>query len=172
MNNVNKAIFLDRDGVINKKAPKHEYITSIKEFEFLEGVLEGLKKLGELSYKIIIITNQRGIARKKMSELDLIKIHKDMMRKIIKSGGRVDRIYYCPHNKGECNCRKPLPGMIERAKEDFNIDLKNSWLVGDSESDIVLGKRVGCKTIFVGKKNEFCADYLVKKLFDVVNIIG
>ncbi len=168
-----KAIFLDRHGIINKKAKEHEYITSWEKFEFLPGVLKSLKKLSKTDYKIIIITNQRGIACRKMSVNDLKEIHKKMVSKIKSEKGRIDKIYFCPHNIGECNCRKPLPGLIDRASKEIGINLKQSWVIGDSLLDIQLGKSRKCKTIYIGKEigQNIFADHAVRNLEEATNII-
>ena len=142
-----KAVFLDRDGVINEKMPEGSYVTNWNDFKFISGVKEALSLLSKTDFKIIIVTNQRGIAKKSLSEQDLIEIHLKMLDEIKKSGGRIDKIYFCPHEEGECNCRKPLPGMLYKADEEFSIDFKNSWILGDSSSDIELGKKLGCKTV-------------------------
>lgn len=167
---MNKAVFLDRDGVINRKAASHEYIKKWEEFEFLSGVKIALKKLSNTNYKIIVLTNQRGISRGKMSLKDLNNIHSNMLKEIKISGGRVDSIFFCPHDIGKCDCRKPSPGMLDKAVEKFNIDLKSSWIVGDSDSDIELGKSRNCKTIYIGKDFEG-ADYKAANLNDAVKII-
>ena len=167
---MNKAVFLDRDGVINKKATPHEYIKKWEEFEFLSGVKTALKKLSNTNYKIIVLTNQRGISRGKMPLSDLQKIHINMIDEIKKSGGRIDKIYFCPHKIGGCNCRKPSPGLLDKAIEDFDIDIKNSWVVGDSESDIKLGKSKNCKTIYIGDDYDE-ADYKVISLKEAVDLI-
>ncbi len=166
-----KTIFLDRDGVINKKAPAHEYVTSVEEFEFLDGSLSAIRKLGDSEYNIVIVTNQRGISRGKMSNKDLVNIHEKMLEEIVSFGGSVDEIYHCPHGYNECDCRKPLPGMINKAREKFDIDLEESWMVGDSESDILLGKAVGCKTIYIGNGNHYNSDFFAKDLASAVDII-
>lgn len=163
-----RVVFLDRDGVINKKAPPHEYITSWKEFEFLPGAIDAIRDLSGSDYKIIIITNQRGIARGKMSFDDLSEIHSSMLEAIRKFGGRIDRIYFCPHDEG-CECRKPLPGMLDEAAKEFTIDFQKSWVVGDSESDIAAGKSRNCRTIFIGHDSK--ADYKAGDLRKAVDII-
>jgi len=170
---LNKAVFLDRDGVINRRAAKHEYITSWEEFKFLPNVLTALNEISKTSHMIIIISNQRGISRGKMSEIDLENIHQKMLDEIKKSGGRIDKIYYCPHGDDECECRKPLPGMIDIAESDFNLHLKGSWVIGDSLSDIQAGKARECNTIYIGEKNDAItlSDYTVKSLNEAINII-
>ncbi|MBU2576896.1 MAG: HAD family hydrolase [Nanoarchaeota archaeon] len=165
-----RAIFLDRDGIINKNAAEQEYITSWREFEFLPNVLECLARAARMNYKIFVITNQRGIARGKMSEEDVEEIHSNMINQINDAGGRIDKIYVCPHGYGVCDCRKPLPGMLDMAKQEFNISLEASWVIGDAISDIEMGKSRKYKTICVGK-GAGIADYNVKSLREAIEII-
>jgi len=158
-----KCVFLDRDGIINKKAPEGDYIKNWSEFKFLSGVKEAIKKLNKAGFLVIIITNQRGIAKGLMTEEDLKDIHSKMIEELKKSGARIDSIYYCPHDeKDNCNCRKPKIGMFIKAKKDFNIDLSKSWLIGDSLSDIKSGIKANCNTVFFNKS--FIIKFLLKKV--------
>lgn len=136
---MNKALFLDRDGVINKEK---NYLYKIEDFEFIDGVFETCKYFQSLGYLIIIITNQAGIAREKYTEEDFNILTKWMMKEFLKEGINISKVYYCPHHpdfSAECACRKPKPKMILDAQKEFNIDLKNSILVGDKNSDIEAG---------------------------------
>lgn len=143
-------IFLDRDGTINRKQPEGDYVKSWAEFEFLPGALAGIRLLARTGARIICITNQRGIARGRMTEVDLADIHQRMLAEIRQAGGRVDAIYHCPHEGDDCNCRKPLTGMFEQAKLDFpDIDFANSFMVGDALSDMKAASRLGCKSALV-----------------------
>jgi len=148
-----KTLFLDRDGVINKKI-EGDYVRDWSQFEFLPNVLESLKILNTLFDRIIIVTNQRGIGRGLMTEKDLEAIHKNMIKIFVKNDIKIDKIYYCPHDKKEiCNCRKPKIGMALQAKVDFpDIDFNNSLMVGDSLSDLEFGKNAGMKSFLVGNK--------------------
>ena len=122
----NKAVFIDRDGTINVN---FGYISSPDEFKMYPSVAKGIKLLQENGFKIIIITNQSGIARGYFSEKTLGKIHEKMKKDLSKEDARVDAIYYCPHHPDEnCNCRKPNPGMLEKAINDFDIDIENSFI--------------------------------------------
>lgn len=148
-----KCVFFDRDGVINKKAPEGEYIKNWNEFKFLPGVKEAIRRLNKAGFLVIIITNQQGIAKGLMTEQDLKAIHTKMVEELRKIRAKIDGIYYCPHDERDsCNCRKPNIGMFLKAKKDFNINLNESWMVGDSKSDIEAGKRAGCKTILISRK--------------------
>jgi len=139
-------IFLDRDGVINKKEEK--YVKNISEFEFLPKIFEAIKTINDLGFKIIIITNQSVINRKIISKIELNKIHEYMLKKFNEKSCQISKIYYCPHKPDEnCECRKPNTGMIIKAIKEFDINISNSILVGDSDSDIEAAKRMNIKAI-------------------------
>jgi histidinol-phosphate phosphatase family protein len=147
-------LFLDRDGVINKKID-NGYVRTWKEFEFLPGAVEALKTLSSKFSKTIIVTNQQGVGKKLMSEEDLQNIHKSMVNEIEKAGGRIDKIYFAPHLKSEnSEFRKPGIGMALQAQKDFpKIDFSKSIMAGDSIHDMEFGKRAGMKTIFISPQN-------------------
>ncbi len=146
------AIFLDRDGVLNKKLPENCYLSDICDFEFIEGSARALKKLKSLGYVLLVVTNQRGIARQLMTVRDLERVHDHMLAELKKLDAELDGIYFCPHDNNEaCPCRKPEPGMILKAAQAHNISLVDSYLVGDRASDIEAGKRAGVKTVLVGR---------------------
>jgi histidinol-phosphate phosphatase family protein len=128
-------VFLDRDGVINRKAPEGHYVTSWAEFEFLPGALEGLRTLSRLAKPVVVVTNQRGVARGQVCESDLESIHARMIERIRATGGRIDAVYHCPHEAG-CDCRKPRTGLFERAANDLGVALSGSIIVGDRLSDM------------------------------------
>lgn len=132
-----KALFLDRDGVINED---FGYISSISEFKFIDGVFDALRGFMKIGYELIIITNQSGIGRGYYSESDFFKITEHMTEIFQNEEIEISKIYYCPHSPDAlCSCRKPNPGMILKAIEEFDIDAKNSILVGDKQSDIQAG---------------------------------
>ena len=148
-----KIIFLDRDGVINKKPLKADYVKSWEEFEFLPGAIEAIRILNSKGYKVFIITNQSGIARKKLSKKDLADIHKKMKKELKKYGAKIDKIYYCPHGWDEgCLCRKPKPGLLLQAGRENFTDLTKSIFIGDDQRDAEAGEKAGCKTILVNTK--------------------
>jgi len=145
-----KVVFLDRDGVINKKAPKADYVKKWEEFEFIPGAIEGMKYLSENGYQIHIITNQAGIARGMMTEEDLADIHKKLKEELAKHGIKIEAIYYCPHGWDEgCDCRKPKPGMFYQAAREHDINLSKTIFIGDDERDKIAGDAAGLKTILV-----------------------
>ena len=140
---MNKAVFLDRDGVINRLYLGN-YVTKWEHFEFLEGAKDAIKDLAQTDFKIIIITNQSPINRGLMTEYELKVIHEHMVDAIREAGGRIDSIYFCPHAPHEeCTCRKPEPGMFDQAIGFHDIDVKASWFIGDFESDEEAAARVG-----------------------------
>ena len=165
-----KIAFLDRDGVVNRKAQEHEYIKTWSEFHFCDKSINGIRLLNKAGYKVIIVTNQRGIARKIMSKKDLEQIHDEMLAVIRKNGAEINAIYYCPHDIGECNCRKPNIGMFLQAEKDFNIDKEKSFIIGDSISDMDAGEKYGIKNFLLNEKESL--DILVKKILslDSVNL--
>jgi D-glycero-D-manno-heptose 1,7-bisphosphate phosphatase len=150
-----QALFLDRDGVINRRLPA-AYVQKWEEFEFLPGVLEAISGFSSLFRYIFIVTNQQGIGKGLMSEQALEDIHHHMRSDIEAAGGRTDGIYYCPHHKSlNCICRKPAPGMALQAKEQFPaLDLSRSIMVGDSLSDMEFGKSLGMYTVLIQGKGE------------------
>ena len=158
-----RTLFLDRDGVINKKI-ENDYVRKWEQFEFLPNVIEALKILNNFFDRIIIVTNQRGIGRRLMSEKDLEDIHKRMLSVFKKEGIKIDKIYYCPHDyeREVCNCRKPKIGMALQAKKDFpDINFKSSIMVGDSMSDIKFGEKVGMKSFLIGKDFKDLYDFAI-----------
>jgi histidinol-phosphate phosphatase family protein len=145
-----KVIFLDRDGVINKKPPKAEYVKNWNEFEFLPGAIEALELLTKNGYQIYLISNQAGIARGVMTEHDLKNIHDNLQRELHKHGANIDGMYYCPHGWNDnCDCRKPKPGMLFQAAGEHHLDLTKTVFIGDDERDLEAGNAAGCKTILI-----------------------
>lgn len=162
LQNKQKAIFLDRDGTINKYVG---FLRNINEFELLDGAADAIKKINASGYLAIVITNQPVIARGEVSFEELERIHNKMETLLGKKGAYLDAIYFCPHHphkgyegerpelKFDCDCRKPKPGMLLKAAQDFNIDLAQSWVIGDGENDIRAGQNAGCQTAFIGNES-------------------
>lgn len=145
-----KIAFIDRDGVINRKAEEHHYITQVKDFILNNGIFEVLRRLSDRGFEIIVLTNQRGIARNMMSEEDLSLIHAHMVRMFKEGNIEILDIFYCPHHENSCECRKPKPGLIHSANMKYEIDLGASILISDSEEDVNMGKMLGLlHSIFV-----------------------
>lgn len=176
LKNKQKAIFLDRDGTINKYVG---FLRDINQFELIEGVSEAIKRINASGYLCIVVTNQPVIARGEVTISQLDEIHNKMETLLGLEGAYIDGLYYCPHhpNKGfegeipelkfDCECRKPKPGMLLKAAEDFNIDLSGSWMIGDGENDIKAGANAGCKTCLIGE-GQFGQDMTVGSLFEFV----
>jgi len=144
---MNKAVFLDRDGTIARDV---HYCRRPEDFELLSTVPEAIKLLNENGFKVVIITNQSGIARGYFTEETLAQIHQKMENELAKYGAWVDAIYHCPHHPDDgCQCRKPKTALFLKAAEEHNIAPKNSYVVGDQQMDIDAGKALGCKTVLV-----------------------
>jgi histidinol-phosphate phosphatase family protein len=155
-------LFLDRDGVINKKL-EQRYVTNFDEFVFVKNSDTAIRKLHKIFKRILIVTNQQGIVKGIMTEDDLNLLHLQMQRKLSVDFDLIDKIYFCPCLEVDnCNCRKPKTGMLENAKLDFpDMKIEDSFLVGDSDSDIIAGKKFGLTTIKVS--SEFTLfDWLTK----------
>ena len=177
LKNKQRAVFLDRDGTINKYVG---FLRDIDEFEFLPGVAKAVRKINASGFLAIVVTNQPVIARGEVTYEELNEIHNKMETLLGREGAYLDAIYYCPHHphkgydgeisklKIDCECRKPKPGMLLNAAQDFNIDLENSWMVGDGENDVQAGKAAGCKTVLIGTE-EFGQDLTVDSLVDFTN---
>ena len=184
LRNKQKAIFLDRDGTINKLVG---YVRGVDDFELIAGASEALKKINESGFLAIVITNQPVIARGETTRQELCEIHNKMETLLGNDGAYLDGIYYCPHHpdkgfEGEipelkinCDCRKPKPGLILKAAEDFNVDLAKSWMVGDEEKDILAGINAGCKTALIDnpdKLSDFGQDLTLDSITEITKIIN
>jgi len=142
----NKALFVDRDGVINVEK---NYVHTIDEFEFIPEIFDILKKYQDEGFLIIVVSNQAGVARNYYTEEDVARVNNWMVHKLKEKGITIREVYYCPHHPdftGDCECRKPRPGMILKALEKYNIDPEKSVLIGDKETDILAGKNAGIGT--------------------------
>lgn len=172
-----KAVFLDRDGTINRYVG---FLRNIDAFELLPGVTEAVKQINASGYLAVLVTNQPVIARGEVTWEQLDQIHNKMETSLGAEGAYLDAIYLCPHHphkgyigeipelKIECDCRKPKPGMLLNASEELNIDLAASWMIGDSENDVLAGKAAGCRTALIGS-GEYQQDMTVSSLLDFVD---
>lgn len=148
---MNKVIFLDRDGVINEE--RNDYVKGWEEFKFLPGSISAIRKAFQSGYEIVIVSNQSAVGRGIISLQRLEDIHNKMVEAVEREGGEIKAVYYCPHSPEEgCDCRKPRPGLFYRAVKDLGLVLNGSFFIGDSETDIEVGLRVGCRVIFVTTK--------------------
>jgi histidinol-phosphate phosphatase family protein len=175
-----KVIFLDRDGVINRDAD--DYVSSWGKFDFLPHVFEALRILTERSFQIIIVSNQAGIGKGLYTEASLAEITEKMLERIKRNSAKISGVHYCPHrDEDECICRKPKIGLFKQALVGRVVDLKETFVVGDSERDMEAGKRIGCLTILVlcgkTKKKEDVGnfttrpDFIAEDLLDAVNTV-
>jgi len=156
-----KAIFLDRDGVINEE--RKDYVKNVKEFKIKSDVGKTIKILKDHGFLVIIITNQSAINRKILSVQKLNEIHDYFNNYLKKYNTFVDGIYFCPHNPNEnCECRKPKPGLLLKAKKDFDMLFKDSWMIGDSQTDIEVAKTVGCNSILLASNDNLFQ--IIKKI--------
>jgi D-glycero-D-manno-heptose 1,7-bisphosphate phosphatase len=144
---MSRAAFLDRDGVINRKPMEGEYVTCWEEMHLLPGVSNAIGLLNQAGFRVIVVTNQRCVAKGLVSTAVLEAMHQRMCEELADKGANIEEIYYCPHefNPG-CSCRKPAPGMLLSAARKHDIDLATSWMIGDSEIDVEAGRNAGCKT--------------------------
>jgi|LSQX01.1.fsa_nt_gb D-glycero-D-manno-heptose 1,7-bisphosphate phosphatase len=191
---MDKAVFLDRDGVVNELIYHREQgiIDSpftVAQLQIIDGVPEAIRIFHDIGYKIIIVSNQPGIAKKHMSMKTFEAIRQHIIDELISKGANIDAEYYCLHHpqakvpelKEVCDCRKPKPGLIIKAAGELDIELKVSWMVGDGLTDIQAGKNAGCKTILIGKeKCELCRrmeqenarpDFICENLLQAASVI-
>lgn len=181
-----KAVFLDRDGVINRKPPEGEYVTCWEDLQILPGVVEGIGLLNQAGYCVIVVTNQRCIAKGLMTSADLERMHRRMSHSLAQAGATIDAVYYCPHEmEPPCRCRKPAPGMLLEAARSHGISLPSSWMIGDSSIDVEAGRNAGCKTVRLlttdeivygpgrnlANRNYADADIVAPSLFDAIRQI-
>ena len=152
-NGIKRAVFLDRDGTINIEK---DYLYKIEDFEFIPGAPEAILRLNRAGFLVVIITNQSGVARGYYSEDELVKLHRHISDELSAIGAIVDGWYFCPHHLSgrppyniDCGCRKPLPGMLLQAARDLDINLENSWMVGDKLADVEAGIAAGCRPVLV-----------------------
>ena len=175
-----KAIFLDRDGTINKHIG---FLRKTEELELLPRAAEAIKKINSRGFLAIVITNQPVIARGEITVEELNAIHNKLETELGRQGAYIDGLYYCPHHpdkgfkgevealKVECDCRKPKPGLILRASDDFNIDIGQSWMIGDDGRDIGCGKNAGCRTALISSTEELGQDITAMNLLAAVEEI-
>jgi len=142
-------VFLDRDGVINMKPPLGGYLRDASEFRLAPHIVDWIRLFRALGFLVIVVTNQRGVARGITKPEDLEEIHRTMKAELARAGARVDDIFVCPHDDGPCDCRKPKPGLIEQARARWDIDLSRSVMIGDSDVDRQLAANSGLKFIQV-----------------------
>lgn len=168
-----RAAFLDRDGVINRKPAGGEYVTRWEDMHFLPGVAEAISLLISAGFRVIVVSNQRCVAKGLLTISELESIHERMCQDLATAGAVITEVYYCPHEtQPPCSCRKPAPGMLLTAAHKHEIDLTASWMIGDSDIDIEAGRNAGCRTIRIVKGDEVGnggTDVLAQSLLDAVH---
>jgi D-glycero-D-manno-heptose 1,7-bisphosphate phosphatase len=150
-----KAIFLDRDGVLNKKMPEGQYVTRWEEMRFLPGAAEAIIFFRRAGFRVVVVSNQRCVAKGLLTVQELESMHRRMAEKFASEGATIDAVYYCPHDtEPPCNCRKPAAGLLLEAARAHQIDLGASWMIGDTRGDMEAGRKAGCKTARLQDPNE------------------
>jgi D-glycero-D-manno-heptose 1,7-bisphosphate phosphatase len=145
-----RTVFLDRDGVVNEKLPEGRYVTAWSEFRLIPGVAAAIASLNQAGLRVIVVSNQRGIALGLYSAADVHAIQTELQKTLDAHSARIDAFYFCPHDRQQCDCRKPLPGMFEQARRDFpDISAQTSIMIGDGLPDIEFGRRLGMRTAFI-----------------------
>jgi len=145
-----RTVFLDRDGILNEKMPEGRYVARWEDFRVLPGVPQALRRLNDAGLRVVVVTNQRGIARGLYTMADVLDIHARFARQLQSSAARIDAFFICPHDDGQCDCRKPLPGLFTQAVAQFpDITAATSVMIGDSLSDIEFARRLGMAAILI-----------------------
>jgi D-glycero-D-manno-heptose 1,7-bisphosphate phosphatase len=165
-------VILDRDGVINQDSDN--YIKSVDEWVPIPGSIEAIASLSQAGYKVMVVTNQSGLARGYFDEIALANMHSYMCSLVEKAGGSIEAVFYCPHAPDDgCHCRKPLPGMLNQIEEEFNLSVQNTFFVGDTEKDIDVGLTKHCRPILVRTGKGAATEKLLgldkKKRIEIVN---
>lgn len=166
-----RTAFLDRDGTINESPPEGEYVSAPEEIRLLPGAGEAIRLLNELPAKVVVVTNQRGLALGRMTEDDLAAVNGRLEAELAAHGARLDGILHCPHQAGSCDCRKPGTGMFERAARELEgVEIGGGAMVGDTARDIEAGQRLGLTTVRIGDPppGEPAADRVVEDLLEAV----
>ncbi len=181
---MNKAVFIDKDGTLINDVP---YNVDVSRISFAPGVIDGMMLLKNSGFKLIVVSNQSGIARGFFTEAQLHEVSKHIQKQLAQYGLRIDSFYYCPHCASgtvkeysiECICRKPWPGLLLKAAKDYHINLNLSWMIGDILNDVEAGHNAGCKTILINNGNETewvmsperTPGYIVKNFKEAAEII-
>lgn len=168
-----KIVFLDRDGVINRDPGFGGYVTCWEKFEFLPGSFESLKELNQAGFEVIVISNQAGVAKGLYTQEDLDELTGNMLKEIKAAGGKIYSVNYCTHqDEDNCNCRKPKTGMFHKATEGLDVNFSKTFFIGDSRRDVLAGRAIGCKTIFVRSGNTRLEDLDVKPDFIAKDLLS
>ena len=160
-------MFLDRDGVINRKIDDG-YVLKTEEIQIMPGIKDFLAMANNMFLQIVVVTNQRCVGRKMLKEEELLSIHKDINDR---TGNFINDFFFCPHlDEDQCDCRKPKDGLFLKAAENYAVDFSRSWMIGDSVSDLIPAKNLGIKTIYIGAGINSCADYTLASTNDICTV--
>jgi D-glycero-D-manno-heptose 1,7-bisphosphate phosphatase len=144
------AAFLDRDGTLNARAPEHDYVRSPEAFAWLPGAAQGAARLAAAGFRLFVVSNQRGVARRLVDVATLTAIERRIQAGLAEHGARIEAFRYCPHDLAvACDCRKPAPGLILGLAAELDLDLQRSWMIGDAPSDVAAGRAAGCATVLL-----------------------
>jgi D-glycero-D-manno-heptose 1,7-bisphosphate phosphatase len=170
-----RAVFLDRDGVINRKPPEGQYVTRWEDVEILSGVPEAIALLTQVGFCVLAVSNQRCVAKGLLTIRELESINDCIREQLVAEGALLIKVYYCPHDyQPPCDCRKPAPGLILTAAREQGIDLGKSWMIGDSDIDVQAGKTAGCRTVKIlnsDTRDSSGADLQARTLLDAAHEI-
>lgn len=168
------AAFLDRDGTLNVRPPEHQYVRSLDEFIWLPGAREGAALLARTGYKLVVVSNQRGVARGLVTEAVLREIEQHIQQGLARYDCRIDAFRYCTHDlAAACSCRKPQPGLVIELTRELGLDVARSWLIGDSETDVAAGRAAGCRTALIARGPASArADIRVASLLEAAQAIS
>jgi len=169
-----KVVFLDRDGVINKRPPVHEYVSTREELIILPGVAKSIRRLNEAGLFVFVISNQRGIDRGIMTLPQVEDIHDYLNECLKEDGAHIDKFYICPHGDGVCECRKPKPGLLIQAEKDlqkkgYKVDKNHSVMIGDADTDIAAGEAYGVESLLIGgdyNNLEEAVNYYFERIYE------
>jgi D-glycero-D-manno-heptose 1,7-bisphosphate phosphatase len=166
------AVFLDRDGTLNERPIEHRYVTRPEDFHLIADAVDGMRRLAECGYVLVVASNQRGVARG-MIEPDVLRATEDALQgELAPHSTRIEGFYYCPHEIEEnCDCRKPKPGLLLRAADELDLDLSRSWMIGDSATDVEAGRAAGCRTAYLGADRLASATLTARSLREAAELI-
>jgi D-glycero-D-manno-heptose 1,7-bisphosphate phosphatase len=167
-----RLVLLDRDGTLNRKPPEGDYVKRVAELELLPGAGRAVRGLNNAGIPVAVVTNQRGVALGRIAPGELEQIHSALVQRLAVDGAHLDAIYHCPHEHGECDCRKPQPGLLVRASAHFGVPLEEAAMVGDSDSDVEAGRRAGAVTVqLVGPGEPSRADLTAADVAGAVELL-
>jgi D-glycero-D-manno-heptose 1,7-bisphosphate phosphatase len=167
-----RLVLLDRDGTLNRKPAEGDYVTAVDQLELLPGAAAAVRRLNDAGIPVAVVTNQRGVALGRLTAAQLDEVHVALRARLGAAGARLDGIYHCPHHAGTCRCRKPEPGLLERAGRELGVPLVDAAMVGDADSDVEAGHRAGALTVqLVDDARPSAADLTAPDLAAAVDVL-